>query len=1272
MARNKLLVQGNESIDILALNHRSSGLFSGGDMVLRSAIAVGGDAHFWSGGNFRIEKLDSSLGNLFSPYDPIIRASGDVSFAEYEGASLHILAGGSVNIPGTIYASSRDNTDFIRENVTLSDGKTNIVIDSSDKPTLDIRAGTTVVSGPSGVTGSGIGFNPAPSISSSSNKADIQIGAVYTSGETEGLVFISNQYLPNSASGNIQIGNIDISTENYLKGGTAIIDSRGDITFNDKFNPFVENGNGGSITLLANNNITTHDIYALSNLGNAGTITLNTANGNINIIGNLNSQSALASGKAGNGGAITLNAPKGSINVIGDLASSSSSNGINQASQAADGGDIALNAGKFIDITGNLDSSAVTNSSTTGNAGAISLTATGGSINIKGKLNASADGTFPNPRIVVRNARIGNGGAVTLNASDRIEITGDIYTGSGIIFGNPFGILHTGNVGDGGSVKLNAPNGIKVMSGIDSSVHNDNNNGTDTDFRTSKSDAITGSGGAVTITTSNGNIDIGDLSSYTSARWGNVGNGGALTLAAPNGSIKVSGTFSILSRAEVSFGNARDGGTVNLTAAGNIEVKDNIDSSSFSAEGNSSNGGAINLISAQGDIKTGGLSSHSLVAYTGDSGNAGEVNLTALNGSITTGDVFAFSSTSPLLNLQGTSGRGGAITLTAKKDVTTKSLIGYGGTGSGNITVNTTGAFSSANSIISTNTNGPGRSGDIEIRASSVTLSDGSQVSTSTPTEGKGGNVSIIAPDFVSLSGSSPQIVRFAWTQQGLFAAPGPEGQPAVKLSGYIPPLAFSRQFGQVQFPTGLYTQTSGQNSNAGNAGVISIQTGKLLVQDQAVIAATTFGSGDGGNIFIETNDVTVRNGSIVSGVGPQALGDSGNIDIQSRFLNLSEGGVLQTLTLGGGKAGNIEVRATDGVQISGFNSTSGLASGLLSGTEGLDSGQGGNISVTTPQLQILDKAVLSARTLGSANAGDIILKVTDNIALAGKDTGLFANTEPGSTGNGGNIIIDPRILTIFDGAQIAVDSQGEGVSGNIQLAAGFLTLNNGSISAETSSNTGGNITLNLQDLLLLRNGSQISTNAGIDKAIGTGDGGNITINSPLIVAVPSENSNISANASKGNGGRVNITTQGIFGIEPRSQPTQLSDITASSESGVQGFVTINTPDVDPARGLLQLPTNLVDASQQIVSSCTPRRQKVGHFIATGRGGLPLSPNEPLRGSAVITDWVIPAATDRVTEQLTPSPQPITEAQGWIKSDRGDVILVGQSPNMNYSRTLCN
>ncbi len=158
-----------------------------------------------------------------------------------------------------------------------------------------------------------------------------------------------------------------------------------------------------------------------------------------------------------------------------------------------------------------------------------------------------------------------------------------------------------------------------------------------------------------------------------------------------------------------------------------------------------------------------------------------------------------------------------------------------------------------------------------------------------------------------------------------------------------------------------------------------------------------------------------------------------------------------------------------------------------------------------------------------------------------------------------------------------------------------------------------------MQDLLLLRNGSNISTNAVTAK--GGADGGNIIIDSNFILAFPSENSDITANAFTGDGGRVEITANGILGIEPRMKLTPLSDITASSTFGVAGIVEINTPDIDPNRGLTNLPEAAVEV--EVASGCQAEDgQTTVAFFNLGRGGIPPSPYDPLRSEIIITPWI--------------------------------------------------
>lgn len=216
-------------------------------------------------------------------------------------------------------------------------------------------------------------------------------------------------------------------------------------------------------------------------------------------------------------------------------------------------------------------------------------------------------------------------------------------------------------------------------------------------------------------------------------------------------------------------------------------------------------------------------------------------------------------------------------------------------------------------------------------------------------------------------------------------------------------------------------------------------------------------------------------------------------------------------------------------------------------------------------------------------------------------------------------------------------------------MTARELRLDNqGSIQAQTTSGQRGNITLQIPDFLLLRRGSFISTTAGTAQA--GGNGGNITFNSNFIVAVPEENSSISANAFTGRGGNIRITTQGLFGIAPRaSSTTGLSSITASSEFGVSGTIALNTPDVDPSRGTATLPSGVIDTEALIASSCIARQSRQGRFVITGTGGLAPQPDD-LATAAFPTYELVP-------QQPLQSTTPVTEADSMYRLPTGELVL---------------
>ncbi len=431
--------------------------------------------------------------------------------------------------------------------------------------------------------------------------------------------------------------------------------------------------------------------------------------------------------------------------------------------------------------------------------------------------------------------------------------------------------------------------------------------------------------------------------------------------------------------------------------------------------------------------------------------------------------------------------------------------------------------------------------------------------------------------------------------------------------------------------------------------------------------------------------DVSLSNGAIVSATGV-ATGAGGVIEVQGRRITISDGSQIKSQTIELGQPGKLVVTASDSVELSGTSADGKLFSALLTQTFGSE--PAGDLTIKTGKLIVQDGAQVSADTFSQGHGGKLTVLASDSVELSGKSTladgrevpsGLFTvASDPYKTGNigdGGDLTVQTGRLIVRKGAGVAVsrqvpDSGNERKAGNLEIAARSIQLNRGFLSATTQSGKGGNITLQVQDLLLLRHASQISTSAGTRNQ--GGDGGNINIDTQFLVAIPSEDSDISADAYTGKGGNVQIMAQDIFGIQSRRKNTPQSDITASSELGIDGVVRINTPDIDPSRGLVALPTELVDASRLIAHNCSSDGSQVAStFTVTGRGGLPDNPSETLSSNAVWTD-LRPnpnlAATSSNSAMATrgshPTAAPLVEAQGWVINDKGEVVLTASAPTV--------
>lgn len=459
-------------------------------------------------------------------------------------------------------------------------------------------------------------------------------------------------------------------------------------------------------------------------------------------------------------------------------------------------------------------------------------------------------------------------------------------------------------------------------------------------------------------------------------------------------------------------------------------------------------------------------------------------------------------------------------------------------------------------------------------------------------------------------------------------------------------------------------------------AGVTGFQD--LQIGQGSVVSGAGTGI-RGGDIQVVGRQVTFSDvSSIVSVNRSNATG--GNIAIRADQFNLTGGAQVRVQTESAGRAGELTVTANQ-VRLSGVqfdpSVNSFLSSALINRTSG--TGTAGDLTITTSQLVIENGAQVSASTLAAGQGGTLrvnaiggsVLVTGVSDVVSSRNSGLFSQSFTAgttrATGNAGSIFINTDRLTVSNGAEISVKSDTTGVAaGELNITAPSILLNRGTLRADTLGSQ-GNIILQTEDLRL-RNRSQIQANA-----LGSAQGGNIRISTATLVAL--ENSDITANAARGPGGRVSIRAEGIFGTAFRSALTAISDITATSDLGPEfsGQVFLQTPDIDPSQGILQVDPTLVDPSGLISQGCGATTAKTaGEFIVTGRGGLPPSPNDTLEGESLLFDLgaavVRPpqagseSQPDRPLSSLSITPpETLRQAQGWMVNAGGKVVLLAQA-----------
>jgi filamentous hemagglutinin family protein len=1025
-------------------------------------------------------------------------------------------------------------------------------------------------------------------------------------------------------------------------------------------------GFGGNIQIRANS-------LALSNAAQVSAATSGSGRaGNISVykadsidLSNSSITSAVNAGAVGQGGTVDIQARSLSLNNGARVSAATSGKG--------SAGSITVRDADTISLSNSSISSAVNSGATVSDA----VSDRSGNINLQARQLFLTNGS----EVAASTSGQGNAGSISVRDAQEISLSNSSISSA----------VNAGAVGQGGTVDIQARS-LSLNNGA----------------RMSAATSGKGSAGSITVR----DADTISLSNSSISSAVNSGATVSDALSDRSGNINLQARRLFLTNgSEVAASTSGQGnaGSISVRDAQEISLSNSSISSAVNA-GAVGQGGTVDIQARSLSLNNGARVS----AATSGKGSAGSITVRdadsiSLSNSSISSAVNAGATVSDAL-----SDRSGNINLQARQlFLTNGSEVAASTSGQGNagsISVRDAQEISLTNSSITSavNAGAVGEGGTVDIQARSLSLNNGARLSAATSGKGSAGSITVRDADSISLSNSSISsavnsgaTVSDALSDRSgninlqarqLFLTNGSEVAASTSGQGNAGSIAV-RDADLVSLSNSSIS--SAVNAGAvGQGGKIDIRARSLSLNNGARVSAATSGQGNAGSIAVrDAQEVSLDNSSISSAVNAGAVGQGGKIDIRARSLSLNNNAQVSAGTSGTGKAGNISVYDADSV----FLNNSSISTAVNPDAVG----QGGDVDIQTRSLSLNNAAQISASTSGqgragnlnvrahtieaanggqfltstasSENAGNITLTVKDDVKLIGSGSGVFANTTPGSRGNGGSIALNMTALEVLDGAGIAVGSQGTGAGGDVEIQSNSLTLNNrGFISAKTASNTGGNITLSVQDLLLLRHGSEISTTAGTAQA--GGDGGNITISAGFILGIPQENSDITANAFKGRGGNINITTQGIFGLEFRPRLTPLSDITASSEFGINGTVQINTLGIDPNRGLAELPTDLVDAAGLIDRRCQPGEDSTQNssFTITGRGGLPPNPNETLGEEGLLEDLGTPAhVSDRrrggqsvssSASSTVPSGR-LVEAQGWIVAPDGRVILTAEAPS---------
>ncbi|NJO59037.1 MAG: S-layer family protein [Richelia sp. RM2_1_2] len=374
--------------------------------------------------------------------------------------------------------------------------------------------------------------------------------------------------------------------------------------------------------------------------------------------------------------------------------------------------------------------------------------------------------------------------------------------------------------------------------------------------------------------------------------------------------------------------------------------------------------------------------------------------------------------------------------------------------------------------------------------------------------------------------------------------------------------------------------------NGGGEGGDIKINTQSLSLTGGSNITSNTYGKAESGSIIVNTSNNVEVIGRSADGSKPSSIvvnafgsGNASELRINTGTLTVKDGAAVQSVAISGsGNAGTLTVNASEQVELVGSGNTSNTADEQRSGlfTQTQSAGNAGNLTINTPKLIVKDGAIAKTdATIGSSGKGaDLIINASELVEVSGKlaiGKGSLLSAQTQSIGDGGDLILNTPKLVVKNSSDITTSTFAQGNAGDLIIRAKEIELKGTSIPAniedepdtiridtglfaQANANATGNASnIDIHTEKLVIEGAIISVSNQ-----GTGEAGNIQVSADSIRL--DKQGGIGAINLSGNGGNIQLLARNLLLLRNNSRISSRAGTQDNTGSG--GNIAINTDNL--------------------------------------------------------------------------------------------------------------